>query len=108
MVSPDRRRIAVVRLQERFGASERLCCRVVGQHRSTQRRAKRIADDAERALRTRLREIARDHPRWGWRQAHRIASREGLVVNPKRTRALWRDEHLKAPTTASCQAASFR
>lgn len=97
MVSPDRRRIAVRMLMERFGASERLVCRVVGQHRSTQRRPRRAPDDAEVRLRRRLREIAREHPRWGWRKAHQVARREGLVVNPKRTRGLWRDERLQRP-----------
>lgn len=38
MVTPDRRRAAVVRLQDRFGVSQRRACAVVGQHRSTQRR----------------------------------------------------------------------
>ena len=98
MVSPDRRRMAVNRLMERFGASQRMACRVVGQHRSTQRRATRVVDEAEKTLRRRLREIARDHPRWGWRKAHRISAREGLVVNPKRTRALWRDDRLQRPS----------
>ena len=40
MVTPDRRRVAVERLQARFGVSQRRACRVVGQHRSTQRRPK--------------------------------------------------------------------
>ena len=44
MVTPDRRRIAVERLQVRFGVSQRRACRVVGQHRSTQRRAEGSAD----------------------------------------------------------------
>ena len=30
MVTPDRRRVAVERLQERFGVSERRACRVAG------------------------------------------------------------------------------
>jgi putative transposase len=33
----------------------------------------------------------------GWRKAHEIAAREGLVVNAKRTRAVWRDEGLRRP-----------
>ena len=47
MVTPDRRRIAVQRVQQRFGVSERRACAVLGQHRSTQRRAKAPTDDAE-------------------------------------------------------------
>jgi putative transposase len=60
----------VVVLVDRFGVSERRACRVIGQHRSTQRRAPRLRPAAEEKLRRRLREIARRHPRWGWKTAH--------------------------------------
>lgn len=96
-MSPDRRRKAVVVLQQRFRVSERRACRVVGQHRSAQRRPSRPVPDAEQVLRTRLREISVRHPRWGWRKAHAIAAREGLVRNAKRTHRLWREEGLKRP-----------
>ncbi len=56
-----------------------------------------------RRLRTRLRALAGEHPRWGWRKAHDVARREGLVVNPKRTRALWRDEGLQRPAPRRCK-----
>ena len=97
MVTPDRRRVAVERLQERFGVSERRACRVVGQHRSTQRRPKAPPDAAEARLRERLRDFARRHPRLGWRTAHTVAHREGLAANAKRTRRIWRDEGLRRP-----------
>ncbi len=96
-MSPDRRRRAVVVLQQRFRVSERRACRVVGQSRSLQRRRPRPVQDAEQLLRSRLREISVAHPRWGWRKAHEIAAREGLVVNKKRTHRLWREEGLKRP-----------
>jgi transposase InsO family protein len=48
-------------------------------------------------LRARLRQISAQHPRWGWRKAHAIAAREGLVVNSKRTRRLWIGLGLKRP-----------
>jgi putative transposase len=96
-VSPDRRRRAVVVLQQRFRVSERRACRVVGQSRSLQRRRPAPVPDAEQVLRTRLREISAAHPRWGWRKAHEIAAREGLVCNKKRTHRLWREEGLKRP-----------
>ena len=72
MVTPDRRRIAVERLRDRFGVSERRACRVVGHHRSTQRRPKAEPDQAEIEFRAWLREFARAHPRWGWRKAHDV------------------------------------
>ena len=97
MVTPDRRRVAVERLQAGFGVSERRACAVVGQHRSTQRRRRASAGAAEVELREHLRDFARCHPRLGWRKAHAVAHREGLVTNPKRTRRIWRDEGLQRP-----------
>jgi transposase InsO family protein len=84
-------------LQERFGVSERFACRVAGQHRSTQRKVAvaRPVEDAK--LRGRLRELAREHPRWGYKMAARIVRREGWAVNRKRVQRLWRDEGLKRP-----------
>ena len=79
MVTPDRRRVAVQRVQQRFGVSERRACAVVGQHRSTQRRPKAPPDDAEARLREHLRDFARCHPRLGWRKAHVVAHREDRV-----------------------------
>ena len=96
-MSPDRRRRAVTVLRERFRVSERRACAVVGQHRSSQRRPPRPVTDADAALRTRLRQISAAHPRWGWRKAHAIAARDGLVVNRKRTRRLWIESGLKRP-----------
>jgi putative transposase len=87
----------VVVLVGRFGVSQRRACRVVGQHRSTQRLAPRPRPAEEDKLRRWLREIARTHPRWGWKTAHTILRREGWTVNKKRTRRLWRDEGLRRP-----------
>ena len=80
-----------------FGVSQRRACRVDGQHRSTQRLPSAVRSDAEQVLRTRLRQIAAKHPRWGWRKAHAIVRAEGHRVNHKRAQWLWRDEGLKRP-----------
>jgi putative transposase len=97
-VSPERRRRAVGVLRQRFRVSERRACRLVGQHRLAQRRPPRPVPDAQMVLRDRLRQISAQHPRWGWRKAHAIAAREGLVVNRKRTHRLWIELGLKRPT----------
>ncbi|MCH8130904.1 MAG: IS3 family transposase [Acidobacteria bacterium] len=97
MVTPDRRRRAVVVLQGRFGVSERRACRVVGQWRSTQRRPARPMPTEDEKLRRRLRDFAHRHPRLGWRKAHDVVRREGWVVNHKRLRRLWREEGLRRP-----------
>jgi len=87
----------VCRLQEGFGVSERLACRVVGQHRSTQRAARPERPVEEEKLRSELRAIARGHPRWGYKMATRVLRRQGWRVNRKRVQRLWRDEGLKRP-----------
>jgi putative transposase len=94
LLSPERRRRAVTVLQERYRASERLVCRVVGQHRSTQRRSAKVVSIEEGKLRHRLREIAAEHIRWGRRMAYRLLRREGWSVNHKRVQRLWREEGL--------------
>jgi putative transposase len=50
-------------LQERFRMSERRACRIVGQHRSTQRH-KVTRGKGDDALRKRLHEFSRKHKRW--------------------------------------------
>jgi len=81
-----------------FRVSERFACRVVGQHRSTQRHATKVVDIEEAKLRRRLREIAAEHIRWGRRMAYRLLRREGWLVNHKRVHRLWREEGLQRPT----------
>ncbi len=99
-MTPGRRRRAVGTLQERFGVSERRACRVAGQHRSTQRKQPRPPCDEDQRLASRLREIAKEHPRWGWKTAHEILLREGWTINRKRTRRIWRQEGLRRPVRA--------
>jgi putative transposase len=83
-------------LRDRLGVSERWACRVVGQHRSTERyEPKRAEDDA--ALRAELRGFSRERPRWGYRQAHHWLREQGWRVNRKRVQRLWREEGLRVP-----------
>jgi putative transposase len=96
-LTPGRRRRAVARLQQRFGVSQRRACRVAGQHRSTQRKPPPLPRPADERLACRLREIAGEHPRWGWKTAHQILLREGWTINRKRTRRIWREEGLRRP-----------
>ena len=74
----------------------KLVSQAVGQHRSTQRyEPLRAEDDA--ALRRRLRGISKDRPRWGYRRAHALLSREGWEINRKRVQRCWREEGLRVP-----------
>jgi len=83
-------------LRDRLGVSERRACRVVGQHRSTQRREPTAAAD-DQALRVALRAFAGGRPRWGYRRAHHHLVAEGWSVNRKRVQRLWREEGLRVP-----------
>jgi putative transposase len=65
-------------LQDRLGISERRACRYVGQHRSTQRHAPRVAGD-DAALRAALRQVSRDRPRWGYRRARQLLLEQGWL-----------------------------
>jgi len=84
-------------LTERFGVSQRHACRVVGQHRSTQRLDPPTRSEDDEQLRSFLRAFSKERPRWGWRRAAKAARRDGWVVNDKRIQRLWRDEGLKVP-----------
>jgi putative transposase len=75
--------------------SERRICRVLGQHRSTQRRVPTGPDDEER-LTADIVELARRHGRLGYRKiAEMLRSTAGWIVNDKRVERIWRREGLK-------------
>lgn len=76
------------------GVSERRACRVIGQARSTQRYEARKPDKDGR-LRKRLRELSRQHPRYGYRRAWALLRREGWRVNRKKVQRVWREEGLR-------------
>jgi putative transposase len=77
--------------------SERRVCRVLGQHRSTQRRVPRGREDEER-LTADIIALARQYGRYGYRKiAELLRSTAGWVVNDKRVERIWRREGLKVP-----------
>lgn len=73
--------------------SERRACRTVGCDRMTARYRSRRADDS--ALRDRLKGLARDRRRFGYRRLHVMLKREGFVVNHKRVYRIYKEEGLK-------------
>jgi putative transposase len=80
----------------KFDVSERLACRVLGQHRSTQRKApKGRADDA--ALTADIVALATQYGRYGYRRITAMLWAAGWVVNVKRVERIWRLEGLKVP-----------
>jgi putative transposase len=77
--------------------SERRVCRVLGQHRSTQRRVPKGREDEDR-LTADIIELARQYGRYGYRKiAELLRSTGGWIVNDKRVERIWRREGLKVP-----------
>jgi transposase InsO family protein len=87
-------------LVRRHKVSERRACRVVGQHRSSQRYVP-LPDDFEARLVKEMNRLAELHPRWGYRQIHRLLVEDGWLVNRKRIERLWRREGHKVPPLKS-------
>jgi transposase InsO family protein len=80
----------------KLGVPERTACRVLGQHRSTQRKVARTADD-EAALTADVVELARRYGRYGYRRIAALLRHAGWRVNRKRVERIWRREGLKVP-----------
>ena len=97
MVSAAQRRQAVRQLQETFGISQRRACRVLEQPRATQRQEPKKAREEQERLLTRMLELVRRHPRFGYRRIWALLRREGWRVNRKRIYRLWRQQGLKVP-----------
>src|SRR5579871_1889687 len=72
--------------------SERRACRVIGADRASVRWRSMRPDDA--ALRERLRALAEERRRFGYRRLHVLLRREGHLVNRKRVQRLYREEKL--------------
>ena len=80
-------------MQERYGLSERRACRLIGIGRSTLRYRSHPRSEEE-PLRRRLRELAAERPRFGYRRLHVLLRREGVIVNHKRIERLYREDGL--------------
>ena len=92
MVTPAAERDAVAHLLTAFGVSERRACRVLGGCRMTMRYQALRTDDV--ALRERMRAIAHERRRFGYRRLHVLLRREGHLVNQKRLFRIYREEKL--------------
>lgn len=92
MVTPAVKREAVAHLKQAHEMSERRACQVIGCVRMTIRYRSRRVDDV--ALRERLRALASERRRFGYRRLHIFLRREGYVVNHKRLFRIYREERL--------------
>lgn len=80
----------------KFSVSERFACKVLGQHRSTQRKKPQGRPDEE-ALTSDIIRLASRYGRYGYRRITAMLRSEGWTVNAKRVERIWRREGLKVP-----------
>jgi putative transposase len=78
---------------ETHGISERRACSIIGADRGTARYRHGRADDA--AIRGRLRELAAERRRFGYRRLKLLLDREGMRMNHKKLRRLYAEERLQ-------------
>jgi putative transposase len=93
MVTPAARREAAAHLCESFEVSQRRACSAIGTNRSSVRYRALRPDDG--AVRAKLRELAGLRRRFGYRRLNILLSREGIAMNHKKLRRLYRDERLQ-------------
>jgi hypothetical protein len=93
MVTPAARREAVAHLRVAYEVSERRACSALGADRTSIRYRSIRPDDA--AVRARLRELAAIRQRFGYRRLHILLGREGIKMNHKKLRRLYREERLQ-------------
>jgi putative transposase len=91
-VTARERRRTVERVRAAAGVSERRAIRFTGFPRSTVRY--QSVREPQEELRARIRAIATERPRWGYRFIHNRLRREGWPVNRKRVQRLYREEGL--------------
>ena len=92
MVTPAAKREAVAHLRATFKMSERRACTVVGANPMTVRYRSVRRPDGQ--LRERLRALAHERRRFGYRRLHALLRREGYALNHKRLFRLYREERL--------------
>ncbi|MBW4332389.1 IS3 family transposase [Stakelama sp. CBK3Z-3] len=93
ILAPGARRQAVAHLQKVFEVSQRRACAVLGADRTMVRYVSRRPDDTK--ARERIRELASQRRRFGYRRLHWLLCREGWAMNHKKFRRLYREERLQ-------------
>ena len=96
MVKPAVRREAARHLRAEYRVSGRRAARLLRLHRSTMR-YEPAEDATEPALRDRLRELATEYPRYGYRMLTDKLRQHDTLVNHKRVYRIYRAEGLQLP-----------
>ena len=95
-LSPSRHREAIEQVRRVLPVSEQQTCRVLVQHRSTQRH--RPKDDAdEQRLTADIIALVKDYGRYGYRRIHALLGHAGWQVSLSVVERIWRREGLKVP-----------
>lgn len=93
MVGPKAKRIAALKVIERFRVSKSQACRVLGLNRSTI--DYKETPKNEESLRTRMIELCERYRRFGCPRIHWFLNKEALVINYKRTERIYREMGLQ-------------
>ena len=93
MVTPDAKRKAVAHACTVHAVSQRRACLALTIDRSTVRYTSTRPDDA--LLREAMKAVAGERRRFGYRRIHIMLDRQGIVMNQKKLRRLYREEKLQ-------------
>lgn len=104
MITLQLRRAAALRVLEAYEISQWRACRLVGVEPKTVRREREPEPD-NLHIRKRMREIAERCRRFGYRRIGLMLEREGIHMNHKKLRRIYREEGL---SWLACQARTRR
>lgn len=93
MVTPGAKREAVAHACKGHGVSQRRACEVLAVDRSSVRYRSIRPDDAD--LREAMRRVASERRRFGYRRIYVMLQRQGIDMNLKKLRRLYREEKLQ-------------
>ena len=96
LLSPARRRSCISHVRTQLNHSERRACRVLGQHRSTQRRVPQGRADEDRLVADMI-GLTRQYGRYAYRRIAALLREAGWSVSDGRVERLRRREGLKVP-----------
>lgn len=92
-MTPDAKRKAVAHVVAVHGVSQRRACEVLAVDRSSIRYRSIRPDDA--IARAAMKAVAAERRRFGYRRIHIMLERQGIVMNLKKLRRLYREERLQ-------------
>jgi putative transposase len=93
VVTPDAKRKAVAHACKKHGVSQRRACDILQVDRSSVRYTSTRPDDAD--LREAMKKVASERRRFGYRRIHVMLERQGIMMNQKKLRRLYREEKLQ-------------